>query len=482
MSDTRTLQGKIAALRQRLEQVPTLTGLVRAPAKRPAADGADGLAEQIADGERRQQLLDAALRQLAAAADDDGPQPSQLTARARHLLERGRQLVGQLRQLAEDPLLTAALAQGEAENDPLAAGVRETVAMTESALRLVQAYPDAPSVQLRLSEGLEGILAVIADRVAVMHAALARRRLETGRAGELAELLTVLAEGHAADPGAFEGLASAVAAEAEQGEPLRFPHAVAATPALAVAWHSLTAAHVLARLARHDPDLRRQPVPLILAALIHDVGLLAAAPEVLTQAEPLTDEQRRRLESHPRAGADLLLQHLPAAGELIDAVLSHHERLDGTGYPAGLRDEQLGLLPRLLAVADTYAALCSPRPNRPALDPRTALTDTLLLAEAGGLDRYHAERLLLLSFYPVGSVVELADGSVGLVVATHLGRRDLTTPSRPVLALLTDDRGQLLPAPRHVDLAACDGRSIVRTLPPGQRRQVLGRRYPELVL
>src|SRR5262249_55769253 len=122
------------------------------------------------------------------------------------------------------------------------------------------------------------------------------------------------------------------------------------------------------------------------------------------------------------------------------------------------------------------------RPYRPAYDPRTALTDTLLTAEGGGLDRRHAERLLQLSFYPVGSVVELADGAVGLAVATHLVRRDMTTPSRPGLALVTDDQGQLLPAPRHVDLAACEGRSIVRTLPPARRRQVLGRRYPELVL
>ena len=56
---------------------------------------------------------------------------------------------------------------------------------------------------------------------------------------------------------------------------------------------------------------------------------------------------------------------------------------------------------------------------------RTALTDTLLLADRGALDRHCAERLLHLSFYPVGSVVELADGAVGLVVATHGGRREL---------------------------------------------------------
>src|SRR5207302_10228235 len=67
--------------------------------------------------------------------------------------------------------------------------------------------------------------------------------------------------------------------------------------------------------------------------------------------------------------------------------------------PGGLRQGQLAPLTCLLAVCDVYAALCSPRPYRSARDPRTALTDTLLLAEQGLLDRTQCERLLLLAFY-----------------------------------------------------------------------------------
>ena len=85
-----------------------------------------------------------------------------------------------------------------------------------------------------------------------------------------------------------------------------------------------------------------------------------------------------------------------------------------------------------------------------------------------------------MSFYPVGSVVELADGAVGVVVATHSARRDLNTPARPVLTLLTDSQGKLLAAPGHADLAECEGRSIVRGLPAAERRELLGGRYPEL--
>src|SRR5205823_12838857 len=132
---------------------------------------------------------------------------------------------------------------------------------------------------------------------------------------------------------------------------------------------------------------------------------------------------------------------LPGAAWLADATAGHHEHLDGTGYPNGVRELLLAPLTRLMAVCDVYAALCTPRPHRPARDPRTALTDTLLMAEKGFLDRFHAERLLQLSFYPIGSVVELAEGAVGVVVATHQGRRDLNLPARPVVQLITDARG-----------------------------------------
>ena len=120
----------------------------------------------------------------------------------------------------------------------------------------------------------------------------------------------------------------------------------------------------------------------------------------------------------------------------------------------------------------------APRPRR---DTRTALADTLLLAEQGQLDRGHAEALLHLSFYPAGSAVELADGSLGVVVAAPGLRRDLGSPARPVVAVLTDDQGQPLPLPHHLDLAQCDGHSIVRTLSPAERRELLGGRFPEWV-
>ncbi|HZT83444.1 MAG TPA: HD domain-containing phosphohydrolase, partial [Gemmataceae bacterium] len=453
MSDTQMLLGKIAALRQRLEQAEGLAREAGSAAASLAARGGEvsgrfrALAARLADGAENNRLLDTSLRQLTESVS--GPTepkvlPVQLTARARRILERGRDLLRQLRPLAED--LDAA-----DPGDPLARHYRQAAAMTDAALRMVQAFPDSPSAQLRLCEGVEDVLGAAEERLAVVLAGVARRRQEEGRIATLAELLAALASGPAPALKPFVALAEALLMDAEEGAPLRFLAADANQPARFVACHSLTAAQVVARVLRHDPELRSRPLEPVLAALIHDVGMLQVPAEILAHPGPLGDEQRRRVEGHARAGAELAARLLPTGAWLSEAAVMHHERLDGTGYPDGLRELQIPALPRLLAVGDTYAALCCPRPHRPARETRTAMADTLLLAEQGALDRQHCERLLLLSFYPVGSVVELADGAVGVVVAAPTGKRDLNTPARPVVALLTSADGKVLTSPQHLD-------------------------------
>jgi HD-GYP domain-containing protein (c-di-GMP phosphodiesterase class II) len=474
MNDTQVLLSKIAALRQRLAE-----GLVR-DAGAAAATLLDGdadpvrvLEKKVAEGARQHVLLDTSLRQLSGSAD--AALPARLTARAARLLRRAGELLGKLRTLDDGPLPELD------EDDPAAVLYRETLAMTDTVLRTVQAFPEAPSAQLRLCEGLEVIIGVAADRLTALTAAVAQRRRERGRIDALAELLTALVSGRPVEMAPLNSLAEAVLDDTQQALPLRWLYRGPEEPARFAAAHSLNTAQVIARLTRHDPDWRGRLLEPILAALLHDVGMARVPAEVLVKPGPLTDEERRAVEAHTALGADALARLAPEAPWLAEAAAGHHERLDGAGYPAGLRDLQVKPLVRLLAVCDVYAALASPRPHRPALEPRTALTDTLLLAEKGALDRHEAERLLLLSFYPAGTAVELADGALGVVVATHASRRDLSAPARPVVALVTDSRGQPLASPAHVDLGECDGRSILRSLPAAERRELLGKRYPEWV-
>jgi len=483
MADTQALLSKIAALRLRLDQAH---GLVRdagsaagssVPMDGKEAAGVSMLETMVASGAKQHALLDGSLRQFPEAIDNAGEAvslPGRLTARAARLLTHSREELAQLRGLADDPLL-------QNETEPLAILHREAAVMTDLIVRTIQAFPDTPSMQLRLCEGLDMVLAVVAERLETLRTGLQNRHDEEDRFDTLGNLLGALAAGQTMDIKPWISLADRIVTAVHQDMPLRFLYELPDNPVRFVAGHSLAVAQVVARVARHEPEWRNRPLDPVMAALVHDVGMLCVPRVILCHADRLDEAQRRAVEVHANAGAELLARAMPEANILAEAAAYHHERLDGTGYPAGLRDMQIAPLIRLLAVCDCYTAQCAPRPHRPACDTRTALTDTLLMAEQGALDRHQAELLLKLSFYPTGTLVELADGAVGLVVATHQGRRDLNTPARPVLALLTDAQGQALPAPHHVDLGECAGRSILRSLPGTERRRLLGKRYPELV-
>jgi HD-GYP domain-containing protein (c-di-GMP phosphodiesterase class II) len=354
--------------------------------------------------------------------------------------------------------------------------------MTDAALRLVQAFPETPSVQLRLCDGLDAILHAIRGRLAHLITAVETRRREWGRVERLAALLADLDAGKPGTLRPFADIAEELFAEAREARPLRF---LACDPAPLVArfvaCHSLNVAQVVARVVRDDAEWGQSPIEPVVAALLCDAGMLRVPAETLGSVEPLTDERRRQIEGHAHAGADAVARCMPAAAKLAPAVAGHHERADGSGYPAGLTRDQADPLARLLAACDVYAAQCAPRPHRPALDPRTALADTLMLAETGKLDPDQAQKLLRLGFHPAGTVVELSDGRCGLVVANHPPAADLRPTTRPVVAVLTDPDGRILPRSEHLDLAAAEGAGVVGALSADRRRELLAGHYPELV-
>ncbi len=482
--DSQGILHKISALRQRLEQ-----------ARSHAQDAGEAAVANLTDHEPpglarlwelehqtttetdHRRHLDAAVK---PASPIERPLPTQLTARARRAIEKGRELIQALREYQAEPLVREPGAL-------LTALYRETTALAEAALRLVAGLPDSAGGQLQMCESIESLLATATQKLGSLALALRRQRVEQSRLGSLADFLDCLDRNAPADLNAMSELAETLIDEASESVPLRFiqppaPVAERGWVARLVAGHSLTVAQVMARLARHEPDLRGRLAESVLAALLHDAGMLRLSPELLSSTGPLDDESKRTIESHCRIGAQLMARSFPNTPWLAETADAHHERLDGTGYPHGLKEGQLSPLVRLLAVCDVYAAACQARPYRPARETRTAMTDVLLLAEKGQFDRHFAERLLQLSFYPAGSVVELADGALAGVVAAVAGRHDLQAPARPVVLLLTDSQGRGLPVPRYLDLSQGDSHSIVRALSAEERRRTLGARYPEWAL
>jgi two-component system cell cycle response regulator len=116
-----------------------------------------------------------------------------------------------------------------------------------------------------------------------------------------------------------------------------------------------------------------------IAGLLRDVGEVGVAESILNKRSPLSDEERRELERHPEIGARIV--GAAQLGRVGEWILSHHERPDGSGYPRGLREHQIPLEARILAVADAYAAMTADRPYRRPFSPKRAKAE--LQARAG---------------------------------------------------------------------------------------------------
>ncbi len=117
-----------------------------------------------------------------------------------------------------------------------------------------------------------------------------------------------------------------------------------------------------------------------LGALIHDLGKIAIPSDVLNKPGALTSEERALVKTHVQVGCEIL-QNVELPWPIQAIVGQHHERLDGSGYPCGLKAAEILLEARIVAVADVFQALCEKRPYREALGVRLALEK--LEAEAG---------------------------------------------------------------------------------------------------
>lgn len=99
------------------------------------------------------------------------------------------------------------------------------------------------------------------------------------------------------------------------------------------------------------------------AALLHDIGKIGISDEVLNKKEHLSEEDWKPVYSHPTLGVSIL-RHTDGLASCLPGIQYHHERYDGTGYPSGLKGNNIPLDARIIAIADAYEAMTSPRPYR----------------------------------------------------------------------------------------------------------------------
>jgi putative nucleotidyltransferase with HDIG domain len=139
--------------------------------------------------------------------------------------------------------------------------------------------------------------------------------------------------------------------------------------------HSIKVAHVSIQIAKHLGMNAEEQREVRLAGLLHDVGKIGIREDILHKPGRLENDELAHMRLHPLIGARILLPLSQRFPRVVDSVRAEHERWDGGGYPEGLRDEQIPLAARMIAVADCYDAITSNRPYRSAQAKDFAATE-----------------------------------------------------------------------------------------------------------
>lgn len=213
------------------------------------------------------------------------------------------------------------------------------------------------------------------------------------------------------------------------------------------AQHSLNVSILTIALGRHMGLEQNQLVDLGMCALLHDVGKVLTPDEVLNKRGQLTDEEFEIMKRHTIYGRDILMSTSGTPMAALDVAHGHHEALDGSGYPRALTGDSLTLWTRAVAVTDTFDAVTS---DRIYSTGRTSL-DALRILNQGRGTRYDTNLVMkfvrAVGLFPPGSVVELSNGEIGVVLQTHPKLQ-----LRPRL-LVVRQPGDVVSQPRIVDLS-----------------------------
>jgi HD-GYP domain-containing protein (c-di-GMP phosphodiesterase class II) len=243
---------------------------------------------------------------------------------------------------------------------------------------------------LRLLNGAQLELAAVLQRIAGGVPCDARRKLE-----EIAGLVTEAVRLNA-------DIAIAAILHNQQAMPYGVRHSVDT---------AVVAQLVAQALKKTDDDI----LTMTLAALTMNVGMLREHDVMQKQAAPLTDDQDQCIRDHPQAGVVLLRQAGIDDEGWLSCVLYHHENEDGSGYPGARRGPYLPEPAKLIALADRYCARISLRTYRNPMTPNVALRDILLEGKTT-LDSLPAAVLIReLGIYPIGTLVKLQNGEIGVV-------------------------------------------------------------------
>jgi HD-GYP domain-containing protein (c-di-GMP phosphodiesterase class II) len=183
--------------------------------------------------------------------------------------------------------------------------------------------------------------------------------------------------------------------------------------------HCINVSVLTAAFERFLGKSRRQIEEAAYCALLHDIGKIRVPDAVLNKKGRFNTEELALMQSHTEHGRDVLLSSHSVLKQAVDVALAHHERMDGSGYPHALPSDVIPYNARLVAVTDAYDAITSTRCYKGPCSSFDALQimykDRDRQFDASLVERY----IEFMGVYPPGSVVEMSNGEVGIVLSVH---------------------------------------------------------------
>lgn len=170
-----------------------------------------------------------------------------------------------------------------------------------------------------------------------------------------------------------------------------------------------------------------------IAAILHDIGKTKISSRIINKKGSLTKEEFEEMKKHPMYGMEILKKNINVTELILKAVVQHHERVDGKGYPYGLTGKEISKSGKIVCICDVYDAVSNDRSYRERFSPSDAYE--LILAGSGTIFEEELVKLFKQTFavYPLGCCLKLSNGIEGYVIKQNKG-----FPDRPVIRVLYD--------------------------------------------